>query len=60
MAHFPDDIKKQRANEREGKTHEERQTAALEQIADTVESMRIELVLLSGSLGRYMQRSQKL
>lgn len=56
MSHFPKDIKKQREKEREGKTHEERQTAALEDIADTVESMRIDQIGLINSLVRLLQK----
>lgn len=41
MGHFPQDIAAARAQSREGKTHEERQTLALEQIADTLESLRV-------------------
>lgn len=58
MSHFPKDIKKQREKERAGKTHEERQTAALEDIADTVESMRQDLLGLVSALTTILRSKQ--
>jgi hypothetical protein len=41
---FPKDIKEQRRLEREDKTTDQRQVAALEDIADVLESIRIILL----------------
>lgn len=50
-----DQINKQREKDRQGKTLEERQTYALELIADTLETLRIEALGISHALGNLLR-----
>lgn len=55
MPTTPDQINKQREKDRQGKTLEERQTYALELIADTLETLRIEALGISHALGNLLR-----
>jgi hypothetical protein len=52
----PQKVTAARASQRQGKNAEVRQILALEQIADALECIRIELAGLSGSIGRQQSR----
>jgi hypothetical protein len=48
----PQDVKKHRAAERDKMNQEQRQVAALEDIADTLESIRVVLLGMASAQGR--------